>query len=112
MNDIQPNGDNLLDQMSRKILPALYSQEAKGIDAIAYFKFFTPDSSWDWFVCEFDGDDLLYGVVIGAEIRFDYFSLSELQSVKGPLGLPIERDLYFKPKSLKDLIEDHQRERK
>jgi hypothetical protein len=26
-----------------------------------------------------------------------YFVLSELESARGPLGLPIERDLYFEP---------------
>jgi len=40
-----------------------------------------------------------------------YFSLSELQSVKGPLGLPIERDLHFEPRSLRELREMHQQER-
>ena len=34
-----------------------------------------------------------------------YFSLKELQEVRGPFGLPIERDLYFEPKSLRELNE-------
>jgi hypothetical protein len=33
-----------------------------------------------------------------------YFSLSELKSVKGPLGLPIERDLHFELKTLQVLM--------
>jgi hypothetical protein len=27
----------------------------------------------------------------------DYFTLEELESIHGPLGLAIERDLWFKP---------------
>ena len=32
--------------------------------------------------------------------EWGYFSLSELQTVKGPFGLGIERDLYFDPKPI------------
>jgi hypothetical protein len=32
-----------------------------------------------------------------------YFSLSDLASVKGPLGLGIERDLHFKPTRLSEI---------
>lgn len=86
-------------------LPKLYSQEEKGLDAVAIVKFFTPDSNWTWYATEFDGDDLFFGLVDGFEKEIGYFRLSELQSVKGALGLPIERDMYFKPKTLKELMD-------
>jgi len=85
-------------------LPKLYTQEEKGLDAVAIVKFFTPDSNWTWYATEFDGDDLFFGLVEGFEKEIGYFRLSELQSVKGVLGLPIERDMYFKPKTLKELM--------
>jgi len=44
-----------------------------------------------------DGDWLFYGLVDGFEKEWGYFSLKELESVRGPLGLGIERDIYFKP---------------
>ena len=112
MSDKPPFGENLLDQVSREKLPKLYESEEKGVEALAHVKFFTPDSSWSWYATEFDGEDVFYGLVIGHEIEFGYFSLSELQSVKGPLGLPIERDLYYEPKTLRELEELHQRERR
>lgn len=37
------------------------------------------------------------GVVVGFERELGYFSLDELADLRGPLGLPIERDLAFKP---------------
>ena len=85
-------------------LPKLYTQEEKGLEAVAVVKFFTPDSSWTWYATEFDGEDLFFGLVDGFEKELGYFSLSELKSVKGALGLPIERDMYFKPKTLKELM--------
>ena len=106
-----PTGDNLLDQESRDKLPELYSGEEQGLDALAQVKFFTPDSSWSWYSSEFDQDDILFGLVVGLEIEVGYFSLSELQSVRGPLGLPIERDLHFEPKSLRELRDYHRKER-
>jgi hypothetical protein len=85
-------------------LPKLYSQEEKGLEAVAIVKFFTPDSNWTWYATEFDGDDLFFGLVDGFEKEIGYFRLSELQSVKGALGLPIERDMFFKPKTLNELM--------
>ena len=96
---------------NRKKLPKLYESEDQGLDAQAQVKFFTPDSNWTWYASEFDGDDLLFGLVVGREIELGYFSLSELESAKGASGLPIERDLHFKPQTLKELMEFHRRER-
>jgi len=94
----------LLTQELRDKLPALGATE-KVDDPSAIVKFFTPDSSWTWFATEFDGDDTFFGLVVGFEVELGYFSLSELESVRGPLGLPIERDLWFKPTPLSQLPE-------
>tara|TARA_R100001230_G_C5617533_1_gene127677 strand:+ start:298 stop:471 length:174 start_codon:yes stop_codon:yes gene_type:complete len=44
---------------------------------------------------EFDGEDTFYGYVDGDYGEYGYFSLSELQSVKGMFGLGIERDIHW-----------------
>ena len=75
------------------------------MQAVAQVKFFTPDSSWTWYATEFDGEDLFYGLVIGHYKEFGSFSLSELRTVRGKLGLPIERDLYFEPTTLAELYD-------
>ena len=80
----------------RKSLPPLYSTE-NDTNPLLRLKFFTPDANWTWYAIEFDGDDLFFGLVIGLETELGYFRLSELQEVRGPLKLPIERDLYFNP---------------
>ncbi len=93
----------LLTEGIRKKLPALYAQDGKGGDALVSVKFFTPDSSWTWYATEFDGEDMFFGLVDGHERELGYFSLAELQKVRGPMGLPIERDLHWKPKTLKEI---------
>ena len=87
----------------RKKLPGLYAQEKLGGEGIAYVKYFTPDSSWTWYATEFDGEDTFFGLVEGFEKELGYFSLSEIETVRGPMGLPIERDLYWQPKTLKGI---------
>ena len=87
----------LLTTELRTRLPKLYVQEHVE-DPIVYAKFFTPDSNWTWYVTEGDEDDgdfRFFGYVVGFEKEWGYFVLSELESARGPLGLPIERDLYF-----------------
>ncbi len=99
-----PRSGPLLDQENRDLLPELYSGEEQGLESQALVKFFTPDSGWTWYASEFDGEDTFFGLVIGHVAELGYFSLSELEEVRGPMGLPIERDLHFKPHALQKLM--------
>lgn len=85
-------------------LPPLYSQDGKGMDAIAQVKFFTPTSNWTWWCTEYDPETrIFFGLVEGFERELGYFSLDELQEARGPFGLGVERDLYWTPKPLKEV---------
>ncbi len=99
----------LLTQELRKILPPLYSQE-NNRDPTAYVRLFTPDSNWTWYATEGseeEGDFIFFGYVFGFEEEWGYFSLSELQAARGPRGLPVERDLYFNPTPISELMRLH-----
>ena len=99
-----------------KALPALYSQE-KTPDPLVVAKFFTPDAAWTWFAIEgspvdedgfYDTDKekvdfVFFGLVSGIEVELGYFSLTELQSVRGKFGLPVERDRSFQPTRLSEV---------
>lgn len=98
----------LLTKANREALPALYSNENKAASEIpVVVKFFTPDSNWTWYATEFNGEDTFFGFVIGFEGELGYFSLSEIQGARGPLGLAIERDRHFGPASLEDVQQAH-----
>jgi len=101
------NAYKLLPDEIRERLPKLYETEEIGLLAVAIVKFFSPDGGWTWYASEFDGEDIFFGLVDGFETELGYFSLSELQEIRGSLGLPIERDLYYQPKTLKALIDLH-----
>lgn len=85
-------------------LPKLYSTENEK-DPMVICKFFTPWSNWTWYATEFDGNDTFFGYVVGFDKELGYFSLSELESVNGPYGLKVERDLYFDPVPLSKVKE-------
>jgi hypothetical protein len=88
-------------------LPSLYSTDSTGSDPEIIVKFFCPWSHWTWYATEGerteDGDVRFFGMVHGFEDELGYFMLSELESIVGPAGLKIERDLHFHGKKLSDV---------
>ena len=79
----------LLTMELRASLPPLYAQDGNR-NPIVHAKFFTPDSNWTWFITEggTEEDVFTIGYVIGQAKEWGYFSLRELESVRGPLSLP------------------------
>jgi len=64
----------------------------------ARWKFFDPIGSSTWYISEAEdlGDDLrLFGLCDLGYPELGYVMLSELGSIVGPLGLGIERDIFF-----------------
>jgi Protein of unknown function (DUF2958) len=87
-------------------LPPLYSQENES-DPVVHVKFFTPDLNWTWWATEGSpqGEDFLFfGYVQGLEEEWGFFLLSELKDVRGRVGLPVERDLYFEPGRFSEVV--------
>ncbi len=89
---------NLITKQLIEKIPNLYETESLR-NPMCHVKFFTPDSNWTWYIFEISKEDLntCYGYVVGLESELGYFTIRELESVRGPLGLQIERDLTFKP---------------
>ena len=76
-------------------------------------KLFTPDANATWLISELDPDypDRLFGL---CDLGFGYpelgyVSLAELSALRGPLGLPVERDEHFKPKKPLSVYADEAR---
>ena len=87
----------------------LYSQEDKGFDSLVLVKYFNPVGAGTWLITEAepqeDGDWLLFGYCHIYCWEWGYLSLKELQDLKLPFGLTIERDFYTrKDAKVKDLI--------
>jgi hypothetical protein len=74
---------------------------ARGIDhdPPPVVKLFTPDAGATWLLTELDPEqpDVAFGLIdlgLGTP-ELGYVCLSEIAAVRGTLGLPVERDLYF-----------------
>jgi len=94
----------LLTKANKTALLPLGGSEGE-VDPVIQVKFFTPDSSWTWYVIEYDGEDRMFGYVESAAFanyggELGYFSFTEIKSVRGPFGLPVERDTGFTPAPL------------
>ena len=90
----------LLTKALEKKLPALHSATGK-----AFVKWFTPDANWTWYVMEYDpktGE--CFGLVDGLEKEFGYFTLNQVQEVRGKFGLSVERDLLFETTDVMELV--------
>jgi len=95
----------LLTKEILKRLPKLGETENQK-DPIVQVRFFTPDAQWTWYGIEWDQKDTFFGYVKGLENELGYFSLNELKQIRGGFGLPVERDMYFNPCSLSEVMKD------
>lgn len=79
------------------------AEEREHFDPFPVVKLFTPDAAATWLITEAfpEGDDLrLYGLMdpgLGCP-ELGYAMLSEIEDLRGGLGLPVERDLHFRAK--------------
>ena len=77
------------------------AEERDNFDPFPVVKLFTPDAGATWLLTEAtpeDGDVRLFGLMdlgLGCP-ELGYAMLSEIEDVRGGLGLPGERDLHFR----------------
>ena len=75
-------------------------------DPIVIAKYFNPCGIGNWYITEYDPKERIffgYCSLFGDyNDEFGYISLDELESIKSPFGLGIERDLYTGEKKLSE----------
>ena len=80
-------------------LPRLYETEETPLrEKLVRLHFFI--ANCDWYVVEFDGDDLFWGYAILGDpdmAEWGYISFQELRQLKIRPGFEVDRDLYWKP---------------
>ena len=92
---------NLIPKSLLENIPNLYETE-RSLNPICHIKLFTPTSIFTWYIIEISKDDLdtCYGYTKGFEGELGYFSLNELNEIRGILGLKVEIDNSFAPTAL------------
>jgi hypothetical protein len=74
-------------------------------DTTLRVKLFDPSGSFTWYVQEWDGSDICFGYVQGFEGEWGSFSLKELSSIRGRMGIGIEVDTWFNPTPAQEITE-------
>ena len=94
----------LTKELLKKLPPIGHSIETKE-EPKAIVKWFTPDSNWTWYVAEYNPENgMCWGLVDGLAKEFGYFTIDEIKECRGPLKLPIERDMWFETCNLNSLV--------
>jgi len=83
------------------------------IDFNPVVKLFTPDAQCTWLLTELGRDDIAFGLCdLGMGFpESGFVSMTELRTLRGPLGLPVERDEHFEPDKTLSAYADEARER-
>lgn len=103
---------SFITQSIRQKLLANGARSAAGevIDPIPVVKLFTPDANATWLLTEIDPDNpnIAFGLCdlgLGCP-ELGSVSLNEIANLRGPLGLPVERDrFYSESRTLKAIAE-------
>lgn len=78
-------------------------------DPVIIAKFFNPTGAGTWYATEYNPESKIffgYVSIFGDwNDEWGYFSLEELESLRGPFGLGIERDIYFNSKPFSQINE-------
>jgi len=84
-----------------RIAAALAEDGRAEADFVPVVKLFTPDAACTWLLSELDPDDpdIAFGLCdLGPGCpELGSVRISEIEAVRGRLGLPAERDRYFQP---------------
>lgn len=88
-------------ELEKKFAAApLYSKEGQMENAEVVVKYFNPVGAGTWLITEGekqeDGDWLMFGYCHIFEWEWGYVLLSELENLRLPFGMTIERDLHAK----------------
>ena len=71
----------------------------------AELKLFNPTGMGTWYISELNPETNVAFVLCDLhETEFGYILLDELEAIKLPFGLGIERDKFFQPKEFQDII--------
>ena len=96
-------------------------ESEESVDPTVWYKLFTPDAQFTWYLLEWEpvGQDgagrfedvhffcYVYNASAPECSELGYVSLNELRALRGQLGLPVERDLWFTPTPLSEVKEMH-----
>ena len=96
----------LLTQAQKNKMIKNHNNQDGSKDFKAVIKLFDPTGSATWYLSELNPENnVAFGLCKITDEEFGYVSLDELSTLKVKMGLGIERDLYFTPKTFEEIQE-------
>ena len=96
----------LTEELEKRFKEVGFQSQGEKADPIVVAKYFNPTGAGTWYATEYDPETKQffgYVSIFGDHCdEWGYFSLEELESVKGTFGLGIERDLYCGEKKISE----------
>lgn len=96
-----------LTQIEKTLLEKNYQENLKRFEDCSQersfspvVRFFNPTGLGEWYLAELSPEAVGYGLCCLQEVAFGYVNLDELSTLRLPMGLCIEKDLYFDNKGL------------
>jgi len=83
-------------QMQVPFSPDNY-ENGKAKSCFFHVRIFDPAGSSVWYVTDWDGQDICFGLVDGIKMEWGTFSLRNLSMHRGPFGIGLEVDVSFSP---------------
>ena len=106
----EARAQDLLPEEVQAEIPKLKGRKGEESEWVPNAKLFTPYADWRWYILEFDpvsGDG--FALVHGHEMEFGYFNINDMaeaQDSRVPGLMLIERDMYWTPRPVKQIIEE------
>ena len=94
--------------LTKEIKTKAEKQYDKGsdMDQEVVAKFFNPIGQGTWYLMNKSPEDsYCWGIVDWMALEVGSFDIKELEETELPMGMKIERDLYFSPKPLSEIKE-------
>jgi ParB/RepB/Spo0J family partition protein len=87
-------------------LPALYSHQHLGDEAVAQVRLHSPNGGQNWYVVEYDPrSEVAFGYIEAADgAALDFFNIGVIQEYRSQLGLEVQRDVAWTPKTLAEIM--------
>lgn len=87
-------------------LPTDIDPMAEAEDIVCKVKLFNPTGSGTWWLASYDPEsEIAFGVCEIFEREVGDVYLPELVEFRGGFGLPIERDIHYTPKTMREILD-------
>ncbi len=89
----------LLTQEDKRQIPR-FEMTMGALDPMVHVVFHMPMLDWTWYVIEYNGKNEVFALEERERTKWGFYDLNELQDLRGPFGLRVQRAQHYLPMPL------------